>query len=148
MKLTIQLLILMITLSLPSCENDTTSDYVCPCIWEEEQPPFYKSCDETVELENRWECMAASLNKAIYDNIMYPESAKEKCIEGTVIVKLYIDIEGKVIKKEIINEPLLGHGLEDEALRIASTFDDNWCPGLMNCEPAEMTFTFAVKYKK
>jgi TonB family protein len=130
-----------------SCENDTTSDYVCPCIWEEEQPPFYKSCEDLFEADDQYDCMRDALVKEVYQNIEYPESAREHCIEGTVVVKLHIDIEGKVIKKETINEPLLGFGLEQAALKLISQFDDNWCPGLINCESVEMIFTMPVKYK-
>ena len=77
----------------------------------------------------------------------YPEVARDECIEGTVVVAILIDAEGNVFKTEIRNDPLLGFGLEEESLRVVNLLNENWCPGLINCEPVKSEYVFPIKFK-
>ena len=133
-------------LSFTSCE-EAEEVITCPCIFQNEQPPYYKSCEQMGESEERWDCMSAALLAKVYENLRYPEEAKENCIEGTVIVGIEVNRLGSVSKREIRSDSLLGYGLEEEALRVVELLDENWCPGLINCETADMDFVFPIKYK-
>jgi len=129
------------------CEEETMLKIECPCLDKYEQPPYYKSCEEMGEDAKRWECMVSMLLEKIYAQLEYPEEAKEECIEGTVVVAIFVDEKGDVLKTEIQNDPLLGYGLEEEALKVVNLLNENWCPGLINCGPVESEFVLPIKYK-
>jgi len=149
MKLITKILFLMTAVCMLSCdcEEEMVLKIECPCIFKEEQPPYYKSCEEMGEDEERWKCMTNTILEKIYPQLEYPEEAKNECIEGTVVVAIIIDEKGYVLRTEIRNDPLLGYGLEDSALKVVSLLNDNWCPGLLGCEPVESEFVYPIKYK-
>ena len=129
------------------CEEEAMVNIECPCIDKDEMPPYYKSCEEMGENDERWECMVSEMLSNIYMQLEYPEAAMEECVEGFVVVAILINAEGNVLKTEIRNDTLLGFGLEEEALRVVNLLNENWCPGLMNCEPVESEFVLPIKYK-
>lgn len=59
-----------------------------------------------------------ALKKFIGSNLKYPKEALENKIEGTVSLKYTIDYKGNVIESHIISG--LGHGCDEEALRLAN----------------------------
>lgn len=144
-----QILILMATLGILSCscEDETTPKIECPCLDKEEMPPYFKSCEEMGEDEGRWECMVSALLREVYMQVRYPETAIEECVEGTVVVAIIMDEGGNVLKTETRNDPKLGHGLEEAALNVINLLNENWCPGLINCEPVESEYVMPIKFK-
>lgn len=58
----------------------------------------------------------AAFNEFLKSNLKYPKEAKEKKIEGTVVVKYSIDHLGKVSDTKVIRS--LGHGCDEEAERV------------------------------
>ncbi|MFT4536233.1 MAG: hypothetical protein ACI9P5_003609 [Saprospiraceae bacterium] len=149
MKLITQMLFLLATLSMLSCEceEEAMVNIECPCLDNDELPPYYKSCEEMGEDDERWKCMVNVMLSKVYKQLRYPEAAIEECVEGFVVVAILVNKEGNVLKTEIRNETLLGYGLEEEALRVVNLLNDNWCPGLMNCEPVESEYVLPIKYK-
>ena len=59
-----------------------------------------------------------ALKKFIGANLKYPKGALENKIEGTVSLKYTIDYKGNVIESHVISG--LGHGCDEEALRLAN----------------------------
>jgi len=59
-----------------------------------------------------------ALQKFIGANLKYPKEAFEKKVEGTVSLKYTIDYKGNVIESHVIAG--LGHGCDEEALRLAN----------------------------
>jgi len=59
-----------------------------------------------------------ALKKFIRANLDYPKEALEHRIEGTVSLKYTIDYKGKVTESHVISG--LGHGCDEEALRLAN----------------------------
>lgn len=58
------------------------------------------------------------LKKFIKENLIYPEEALKKNIEGDVIIKYKVTGKGEVINSEIIKG--IGYGCDEEALRLVS----------------------------
>jgi protein TonB len=58
-----------------------------------------------------------ALNTFIRAHLKYPKAALDGKIEGTVTLKYTIDYKGNVIESHIISS--LGHGCDEEALRLA-----------------------------
>ena len=59
---------------------------------------------------------AKAMSLFIRNNMRYPKDAVENKIEGTVVITIDIDKNGKVIRGRIKHG--LGHGCDEEALRV------------------------------
>jgi TonB family protein len=68
--------------------------------------------------------------KFITQNFNYPKEAKDKGIEGRVLISFLVNEDGSVsdIKPLLKPEKWLRHGLEEEAMRVVGLMP-NWKPG-------------------
>lgn len=84
-----------------------------------------------------------NLYKFIYINTLYPDEAKQMGIEGTVIVRLFINKKGEITKYEIQKSvhPLL----DAEALRVCKLLG-NFKPGQEDGEFTNSIFVLPIKY--
>jgi hypothetical protein len=74
----------------------------------------------------------AELMKYLSKNIRYPKVARENGLEGKVIVKFYIDVDGSVKEPEI--------------LKVINTFP-KWTPGFNNGKAVKSYYTLPVTFK-
>lgn len=85
-----------------------------------------------------------ALNIYIEKAITYPESAISRKIEGTVMVKFYIDTTGKVCAPEIIK--YIDPALDKEALRVVNNMP-KWKPGTSTYgSPVNIWQTLPIKF--
>jgi protein TonB len=56
----------------------------------------------------------------------YPTAARQAGIKGTLVVSATITKEGKMVNEKVVSG--LGHGLDEEALRVARLIPDDWLP--------------------
>ena len=77
-------------------------------------------------------------------NMVYPQEAIAKGIEGRVIVKFTVEEDGTVTNGEIMKgvDPLL----DNEALRLVSIMP-KWTPGSFAGEVTRTTYAFPVLFK-
>lgn len=78
-----------------------------------------------------------------YEKIVYPQTAKEKKREGTVLIKAVINEFGDVEKTEVIKG--IGLGCEDAA-EISVSFT-RFNPGLIRGKPVKVEMIFAIEFK-
>ena len=78
------------------------------------------------------------------DNMRYPQTAKEKGIEGHVVVQFIVDETGKVTKPEVLRG--IDAELDAEAIRLVKAMP-RWTPGRRNGKAVPMTFTIPVKFR-
>jgi TonB family protein len=64
-----------------------------------------------------------AMRKLIQENLRYPEDALANKIEGTVVLKYDIDHLGAVVDAKVIAG--LGHGCDEEAIRLVKMFRFN-----------------------
>ncbi len=81
----------------------------------------------------------------VFENIKYPESAKENGISGQVIVTFKIDKNGKMSDFHVDNP--LGYGLDEEAIRVLKLIPEEWLPALKDGKPVDSKFSFPVNYR-
>ena len=95
-----------------------------------EQMPVYPGGDE-------------ALVKFISDNIKYPSEAKEKKLEGRVIVRFCVTSEGKITNVKTIRsvDPLL----DAEAERVIKLMPD-WKPGMQGGKLVNVWYTVPVTF--
>lgn len=77
-------------------------------------------------------------------NLVYPEISKLKNIQGTVIVRVTIDKDGKAIETKI--KQSVYPDIDQEALRVVTKLQD-WRPGTINNIPYNMTVDIPIKFK-
>lgn len=66
------------------------------------------------------------VNKYLRDGLKYPKLASDNYLEGTVVIQIIIDTNGKVIDAKPIKKKL-GGGLTEEAVRVVKAMPD-WTP--------------------
>lgn len=101
----------------------------------EEDPAFYMSVEIMPE-------PIGGLD-AIYRKITYPKEAKENNIEGTVIIRVFIDRDGEVLDAQVVKG--IGYGC-DEAARLA-IFYHRFKPGLLRGKRVKVQMDIPIEFK-
>lgn len=80
----------------------------------------------------------------IYSNIKYPEEAKEKLIQGRVILRFAVMSTGKVGRVSVLKsvDPLL----DEEAKRVVESMGD-WIPGRQGGKPVNVWYSVPVTFQ-
>ena len=81
--------------------------------------------------------------KKFYENVVYPQAAKAKKVEGTVLIRAIINEYGDVEKTEIVKG--IGYGCEDAA-EISISYA-KFYPGLVRGRPVKVEMVFAIEFK-
>ena len=86
-----------------------------------------------------------AFSKWVNEHLTYPEKAKNKGIEGRVIVQYVITEDGKLTNVKILRgvHPLL----DKEAVRAIKSAPQAWKPGTVRDKPVRYTYTFPVIFK-
>jgi len=101
----------------------------------EEDPAFYLSVEVMPE--------PIGGMKAVYKKISYPKQANENGIEGTVVIRTFIDRDGEVLEAEVVEG--IGYGC-DESARIA-IFYHRFKPGLQRGQRIKVQMDIPVEFK-
>ena len=77
-------------------------------------------------------------------SIQYPEEARDKNIQGRVIVTFVVEKDGSISDARVVKsvDPLL----DTEALRVVNSMH-SWTPGKQNGEPVRVKYTVPVSFK-
>jgi len=85
-----------------------------------------------------------ALNSYIYDNLEYPENAKQEGIEGEVTVEFTINTEGAVEDVNILRST--NEGFNDAALKVFRNMP-NWKPGIQRGNAVRVKLQVPVEFK-
>ena len=77
-------------------------------------------------------------------NIKYPEKSKEEGIQGIVVIKFVVEINGNITNVEVIRG--VNTELDLEAVRLIKQMP-NWKPGMQNGRPVRLHFTLPLKFR-
>ncbi len=84
-----------------------------------------------------------ALVKFLVANIQYPETAKQKKVQGKVFVCYIVRADGSVTNVKI--QRGIGSGCDEEALRVAKLMP-KWNPGEHNGKPVDVQFVLPIKF--
>ena len=84
--------------------------------------------------------------KFLQRNIQYPSSAREKNLEGKVIVKVYIDIDGTVKEPVVLKDGVGGEDCAAEAIRVIKAMP-KWSPGMQRGAPVKVYYVLPISFK-
>lgn len=83
---------------------------------------------------------AAQLQKKAVPD--YPAAARREGIEGTVVLSIVIDEQGRVVRATVVQG--LGHGLDEAAVAAAKA--TLWHPATVAGRPVQSTRRFDVRF--
>jgi TonB family protein len=86
----------------------------------------------------------AEFNKYVEKNLIYPEDAKLKKIEGKVYVQFMINTDGTATSFQILKN--VGFGCDEEAMRILKSVP-RWKPGTRSGRAVPSTLVVPIKFK-
>ena len=121
----------------------TTNTQGDPIFTVVEEMPRFKGCEDVVSNNDRRKCSDEKMLQFIFKNIKYPEAARKRGVEGTVVIKFVIDKTGKVMSPEVVKS--IGGGCDKEALRIVETMP-NWIPGKQRGKNVNVYFNLPIRY--
>jgi protein TonB len=84
-----------------------------------------------------------AMYKFIYENLKYPDLAKQNMISGQVILQFVISSDGTVNNAKVVRG--IGGGCNEEALRVINAMPA-WTPGTHNGRAVPVKFTFPIKF--
>jgi len=82
--------------------------------------------------------------KYVLNNVKYPPSAKEKGIEGMVVVSFVVEKNGSISEAKVIRS--VEKSLDEEAVRVIKNMP-KWKPGIQNGQPVRVNLNFPVFFK-
>lgn len=85
----------------------------------------------------------AAFSVWVNSKLRYPEDARNKGIEGTVLVNFTINEDGRLASMQILESPCQSLGME--ALRVLAK-SPKWTPGTINGKPVKVRYTFPIVF--
>ncbi|HEY4651895.1 MAG TPA: TonB family protein [Pontibacter sp.] len=84
------------------------------------------------------------LMKFIGNSIHYPADAKANGLQGLVVLSFVVDESGKVKDAKVLKK--LGHGTDEEALRVINLTSGKWTPGRQGGKIVPVQYTLPVRF--
>lgn len=121
-------------------EDESKSEIQTETIKTDEEPLTY------VEQDAEYPGGSAALYKLISENLVYPEDAVENGIEGKVIVKFVVDVDGVAKDFEIERTSSGAQSLERAAIDVCKRFG-KFKPAMQNGKPIKSYFSQAIVFQ-
>ena len=81
--------------------------------------------------------------KFIQDHTIYPKTANEKGIQGTVYVSFIVESNGKLSNIKLLRG--IGSGCDEEAIRVVTVMP-NWNPGKQRGKTVRVQFSMPIRF--
>lgn len=107
--------------------------------------------DSTSEIFDRAEVMPSfpggtmELMRFLSNNIHYPKLALENSLQGKVVIKFTVDIDG-IVKDPVVLKDGVGGGCAEEAIRVINLMP-KWSPGMQKGMPVKVFYTLPISFK-
>lgn len=115
-----------------------------------EKMPLYVSgdCRDVEDYAARKSCADRAMLNFIYKHIRYPEKAKNKNVQGMVVVSFVVEPNGTMTGIKVVRDP--GAGLGEAAASVVRKMQEDkaaWEPGVYEGVPVRVQFNLPVKFK-
>lgn len=87
----------------------------------------------------------AGLSKYLSTTVRYPVTATQSGLKGNVIVSFVLDTDGSISDVKAVNKPLLGGGLEEEAIRVVKAMP-KWRPATNDDKPVPFRMALPIRF--
>ncbi len=110
----------------------------------DEMPRFPGCEDAGLENAAKQACAEKAMLRFVYSNVKYPGTMQTLCIEGKVIVRFIVEVDGAITNPQILRSP--HQSLSDEVIRVLNSFP-KWVPGKQAGKLARVEFFMPVVFK-
>jgi len=114
--------------------------------------PLLKSCNPALHpgwtVDSVRRCAEIQLLSMLSQNIRYPEEARTKNTQGTVVVSFVVEPTGRMTHYKLLKD--IGDGCGDEALRVLKALDTlglRWMPAIRDSMPVRMRHSIPLRFK-
>jgi len=112
-----------------------------------EDMPSFPGCEHLTNKAARKTCSDERLMAYLYENVEYPNIARENGIQGTVVVQFVVNTDGTVTDANLLRD--IGGGCGEEALRLVSDMNDlpqRWTPGKQRGKAVRVMYTLPIRF--
>jgi protein TonB len=114
-----------------------------------QEMPRFPGCEsKDRSLLEKDKCAQQALMEFVYQNLKYPELARQDSIEGTVVIDFVVETDGTLTNMQIVRE--IGGGCGEEGKRVVelmNTLPERWTPGKMEGESVRVLFKLPIKFQ-
>ncbi len=114
-----------------------------------DQEPRFPGCEDMEGSDKeKKNCADKKMLGFIYKNIRYPAIARDKGVEGTVVVQFVIDKNGRIQNAKIAHD--IGADCGEEALRAVNSMNEEsglWTPGRQGGEAGNVKINLPVMFR-
>lgn len=113
-----------------------------------EEMPRFSGCEGLPTLAEKKQCAEEKLFKFIHDNVNYPEAARKRGIQGTVVIQFIVEKDGSMTGARIVRD--IGGQCGQEALRVINLMSPQgliWIPAKQIGRPVRAQMNIPVRYK-
>lgn len=113
-----------------------------------EDMPTFPGCSNLPDRAARKACSDEKLMAFLYENVSYPDIARENGVEGTVVVQFVVNTDGSITDMRVLRD--IGGGCGDEALRLVAAMNElpeRWTPGKQRGMPVRVMYTLPIRFK-
>lgn len=110
-----------------------------------EEMPRFAGCEDIEGKDSEKKvCAEKKMLEFIYSNIKYPPLAREKNIDGTVVIRFVVDEKGNVIQPKVVRD--IGGGCGREGLRVVQKMPA-FTPGKQRGKVVKVQFSLPIHFK-
>jgi len=114
-----------------------------------DEMPRFPGCEQLdTTVQAKQQCAQAALLQFIYQNVRYPEPARQEGIEGTVVLRFVVETDGQISKLEVLKD--IGGGCAEEAVRVVGGMNEagvRWTPGKRAGKAVRVQQALPIRFK-
>lgn len=131
-------------LALSNCDPFEPVDTISDIFKVVESMPAFLGCDSLSNSAERLACNDERVAEFVKQNLIYPQSAIENNIEGTVAASVIVNENGCLTSFRILTS--VDCEIDKEALRILSTMPA-WVPGKQRSVPVKVQYNIPIQFE-
>ncbi len=109
-----------------------------------EEMPRFPGCEDIADKKERRNCASKAMLSHVYKNLIYPKEAREKGVEGTVVIRYIIDEEGNIVNPTVLRD--IGGGCGEAAMASVLKMP-KWIPGKQRGKNVRVYYNLPVKFR-
>lgn len=113
-----------------------------------EEMPRFPGCEDMAgTMAEKKACADKKMLEFLYENLRYPQVARENNIAGTVVIQFVVDEKGNIKNAQVARE--IGATCGQEALRVVEMMNnmpERWTPGKQRGRPVKVLFSLPVRF--
>ncbi len=151
LKFTLPTILLLFSAGIVNAQT-AVSDTTVYDVAEQMPYPLLKSCNPAQHPgwtnDSIRRCAEIQLLTLLSQNIRYPEPARVKNVQGTVVVSFVVEPSGRMTYFKLLKD--IGDGCGEEAMRVLKVLDTigmRWQPALRDGKPVRMRQSVPLRFK-